>query len=72
MSMIVRREGRSLARYVHLGTGNYHARTARLYTDFGLFTCDAAIGEDVNKMFQQLTGMGKSHRLQHLFTYEVL
>ena len=47
MSLVIRREGRTLRRYVHLGTGNYHARTARLYTDYGMFTCDPAIGEDV-------------------------
>ena len=58
MSMVIRREGRVLRRYVHLGTGNYHARTARVYTDYGLFTCDKGIGEDVQKIFQQLTAMG--------------
>ncbi len=64
--LVVRREGRQLRRYVHLGTGNYHARTARLYTDYGLFTCDAAIGEDVQKVFQQLTAMGRVVRLKKL------
>jgi polyphosphate kinase len=49
---------------VHLGTGNYHPRTARLYTDYGLFTCDAAIGDDVQKMFQQLTAMGRVPKLK--------
>jgi polyphosphate kinase len=48
-----------LRRYVHLGTGNYHPRTAKLYTDFGLFTADEAICGDVHEMFQQLTGLGK-------------
>jgi polyphosphate kinase len=66
MTMIVRREGRRLRRYVHLGTGNYHTRTARVYTDFGLLTCDADIGEDVHKVFLQLTGMGKATRLAKL------
>ncbi|MCZ6853634.1 MAG: polyphosphate kinase 1 [Gammaproteobacteria bacterium] len=66
MSMVIRREGRSLRRYVHLGTGNYHTRTARLYTDYGLFTCDVAIGEDVQQIFQQLTSMGKVGRLKKL------
>jgi len=66
MSMVIRREGRQLRRYVHLGTGNYHARTARLYTDYGLFTCDKAIGEDVQKVFQQLTAMGRPGRLKKL------
>ena len=49
MLMVVRREGRLLRRYVHLGTGNYHARTARLYTDYGLLTGDKAVCEDVKK-----------------------
>jgi polyphosphate kinase len=48
-----------LKRYVHLSTGNYHSRTARLYTDFGLFTCDDAITTDVNNLFMQLTGLGR-------------
>jgi polyphosphate kinase len=66
MSMVIRREGRVLRRYVHLGTGNYHAKTARVYTDYGLFTCDKAIGEDVQKVFQQLTAMGRPGRLRKL------
>ncbi len=66
MSMVIRREGRVLRRYVHLGTGNYHARTARVYTDYGLFTCDKGIGEDVQKIFQQLTAMGRPGRLKKL------
>ena len=66
MCMVIRREGRTLKRYVHLGTGNYHTRTARLYTDYGLFTCDPAIGADVQKVFHQLTAMGKAGRLKKL------
>ena len=66
MCMVIRRERRSLKRYVHLGTGNYHARTARLYTDYGLFTCDPDIGNDVQKVFHQLTAMGKAGRLKKL------
>ena len=66
MILVVRREGRSLRRYVHLGTGNYHARTARLYTDYGLLTCDKAVGEDVNKLFHQLTGLGRVEKLKKL------
>jgi polyphosphate kinase len=54
-----------LRRYVHLGTGNYHPRTAKLYTDFGLFTADEAICADVHEMFQQLTGLGK-YRAPHV------
>lgn len=66
MIMVVRREGRQLRRYVHLGTGNYHARTARLYTDYGLLTCDQAFGEDVNKLFHQLTGMGRATKMKKI------
>jgi len=66
MLLVVRREGRTLRRYVHLGTGNYHARTARLYTDYGLLTCDKALSEDVNKIFHQLTGLGKAEKLKKL------
>ncbi len=66
MSMVVRREGRTLVRYVHLGTGNYHQRTTRLYTDYGLFTRDADFGEDVQQIFQQLTSMGKAGRLKKM------
>ncbi|MBV1904454.1 MAG: polyphosphate kinase 1 [Pseudomonadales bacterium] len=66
MSMVVRREGRKLQRFVHLGTGNYHARTARLYTDFGLFTCDEDMCEDVHKIFQLLTAMGREGKLKKM------
>ena len=66
MSLVLRREGRMLRSYTHLGTGNYHARNARLYTDFGLLTCDAAIGRDVRTVFQQLTSLGRPGRLKHL------
>ncbi len=59
MSLVLRREAGKLQPYVHLSTGNYHASTARIYTDYGLFTADAEIGEDVNRLFQQLTGLGK-------------
>ncbi|MDD2699689.1 MAG: polyphosphate kinase 1 [Sideroxydans sp.] len=67
MLMVVRREEGGLRRYVHLGTGNYHPRTARLYTDFGLFTCDADVCSDVNEIFVQLTGLGKASKLKHLW-----
>lgn len=66
MSMVIRREGRSLKRYVHLGTGNYHSRTTRLYTDYGLFTCNDDTGADVQQLFQQLTSMGRTRRLKTL------
>ena len=67
MAMVVRREDGKLCRYVHLGTGNYHQRTARLYTDFGLLTCHEEICEDVNDVFAQLTGLGKASKLRHLW-----
>ncbi len=66
MILVVRREGRVLRRYVHLGTGNYHEQTARTYTDYGFLTCDKAIGEDVHKLFLQLTGLGRATKLQKL------
>ncbi len=55
--MVVRREEKGLRRYCHLGTGNYHTKTARLYTDYGLMTADEAIGEDIHEIFLQLTGL---------------
>jgi polyphosphate kinase len=57
--LIVRREGNGVRHYVHIGTGNYHAKTAKLYTDFGLLTCDEAIGADVADMFNGLTGFAR-------------
>lgn len=66
MCMVIRREGRGLKRYVHLGTGNYHIRTTRLYTDYGLFTADKDLGEDVHRVFQQLTVMGKAGKLRRI------
>ena len=67
LAMVVRREGGRLRRYCHLGTGNYHSRTATLYTDFGLFTCDEDICADVNDVFMQLTSLGKAGKLRHLW-----
>ncbi len=67
MLMVVRREDGKLRRYVHLGTGNYHPRTARLYTDFGLFTCNEEVCADANEVFNQLTSLGKAHKLHHLW-----
>ncbi|MEX7476086.1 polyphosphate kinase 1, partial [Acinetobacter baumannii] len=67
MILVVRREQDKIKRYVHLGTGNYHAVNAKIYTDFGLLTNDAEICEDVHKIFQELTGMGKMAKLKKLF-----
>ncbi|MDR9432513.1 MAG: polyphosphate kinase 1 [Spiribacter sp.] len=66
MLLVVRREGRRLRHYVHLGTGNYHSRTARLYTDYGLLTANPVIGEDVHQVFLQLTSLGKVSALSAL------
>ena len=57
--LVVRREGDGVRHYVHVGTGNYHPTTARLYTDFGLLTCDDRIGADVADMFNFLTGFAR-------------
>ncbi|MGA0090234.1 MAG: polyphosphate kinase 1 [Burkholderiaceae bacterium] len=67
MCLVVRREKTGLKRYVHLGTGNYHPRTARLYTDFGLFTADPMLCADAHEVFHQLTGLGKARPLRKLW-----
>ncbi|KFN41185.1 polyphosphate kinase 1 [Arenimonas oryziterrae] len=66
MQLIVRREGKVLRRYVHLGTGNYHSGTARTYTDIGLMTCNPEIAADVHGMFQQLSGLAPAIKLKRL------
>jgi polyphosphate kinase len=66
MSMVVRRETDGLRRYCHLGTGNYHPRTARGYTDYSLFTCDPRVGQDVHELFLQLTSLTQTPRLTRL------
>jgi len=66
MLLIVRREGRKLRRYVHLGTGNYHSGTARAYTDLSLITSDPDIGNDVHQLFQQLSGLASKMKLECL------
>jgi polyphosphate kinase len=58
--LVVRREGSGVRHYVHIGTGNYHAKTARLYEDFGLFTTDREIAQDVAELFNALTGAARS------------
>ncbi|MGH8185156.1 MAG: polyphosphate kinase 1, partial [Steroidobacteraceae bacterium] len=64
--MVVRRESGHLRRYCHVGTGNYHLKTARAYTDYGLFTCDEAIGEDLHELFLQLTSLTRVPRLRKI------
>jgi polyphosphate kinase len=66
MLLIVRREGRRLRRYVHLGTGNYHAGTTRAYTDFGLISADPDLGNDTDLIFRQLSGLAPAIRLKRL------
>ena len=63
MMLIVRREESGLRHYAHLGTGNYHPRTARMYTDYGLLTADTAICKDMHNVFLQLTSLGKLGKL---------
>jgi polyphosphate kinase len=72
MSLVVRREDgpegtKALRRYVHLATGNYHPRTARLYTDFGLMTSNEDLCSDVNEVFKQLTGLGRASKMKHVW-----
>jgi polyphosphate kinase len=66
MLLVVRREEGRLKRYAHLGTGNYHAGNARLYTDFSYMTADAAVCRDVHEVFMQLTGVGQAADLERL------
>ena len=67
MVSILRRENGNFVRYAHLGTGNYHAGNARLYTDYSLLTANPELCEDVSKLFNQLIGMGKTLRMKKLF-----
>ncbi|HEX3277313.1 MAG TPA: polyphosphate kinase 1 [Thermoleophilaceae bacterium] len=66
--LVVRREGSGVRHYVHIGTGNYHAKTARLYEDFGLFTTDRALGADVAELFNTLTGAARSPTFRKVIT----
>jgi len=66
MIMVVRREEKKLRRYIHLGTGNYHPRTARLYTDYGLFTCAPVLGQDIHQVFLQLTSLGNFTKISKI------
>jgi len=65
-SLVVRREGRGLRRYVHIGTGNYNPRTARSYVDLGLLSCDPALGADVTDLFNFLTGVSRQQQFRKL------
>ena len=72
MVLVVRREvasdgTRVLRRYAHLGTGNYHSGTARVYTDFGLFTANEEMTADVHEIFQQLTGLGSAKKMKRIW-----
>ncbi len=66
MCLVLRREEKELRNYVHLGTGNYHRKTAQIYTDYGLFSCDKELGDDVRRVFTQLTSLGKVSKLNKL------
>jgi polyphosphate kinase len=66
LALVVRREPGGIRRYCHLGTGNYHPRTARQYTDYGLFTCNDQIGQDVHELFLQLTSLTQTPKLNRL------
>ncbi|WP_306304390.1 polyphosphate kinase 1 [Methylogaea oryzae] len=67
MLLILRREQKQLRYYVHLGTGNYHPSTAKFYTDYGLFSADPELGEEVRKVFVQLTSLGRMSKLHKLY-----
>jgi polyphosphate kinase len=66
LALVVRREGDGVRTYAHIGTGNYHVKTARLYTDFGLFTCDPVLTRDVVTLFHHLTGYSRAPRFEKL------
>ena len=67
MLLVVRREQGRLKRYVHLGTGNYHPKTARLYTDYGLLSSNKALGADVHEVFMQITSLTSTAALKMLY-----
>ena len=71
ISLVVRREGDSIRRYVHLGTGNYNPATARIYTDFGFFTCNEMIADDATHFFNSLTGYSRKDEPHELLVAPV-
>jgi polyphosphate kinase len=68
MALVVRREAGKLKRYVHLGTGNYHRGTTRIYTDYGYLSSNRNLGEDVHKVFMQITSLTEAENLVKIFT----
>ena len=66
VTMVIRKEGEGIRRYLHLGTGNYNAVTARIYEDIGMFTCDEAMGADVTDLFNYLTGYSTKQHFKKL------
>ena len=71
ISLVVRREGSGLRRYVHLGTGNYNPKTARIYIDLGLLTCQPELGADATDLFNYLTGLSRQHQFRRLLVAPV-
>ena len=71
IALVVRREADGIRRYIHLGSGNYNSRTARLYTDVGLFTCSPSIGADVSDLFNSLTGYSRQRLYRKLLVAPV-
>jgi len=71
LALVVRREGDGLRTYAHIGTGNYHVKTARMYTDYGLFTCDPVISRDVVNLFHHLTGYSTAPAFERLLVAPV-
>jgi polyphosphate kinase len=71
IALVVRREGEAIRRYVHLGTGNYNALTARIYTDFGFFTCEERIADDATHFFNAMTGYSRKNEPQELLVAPV-
>src|SRR5690606_22935427 len=66
LALVVRQEGGALRRYAHIGTGNYNPKTARIYEDFGLLTCDEQIGDDLTRLFNELSGYAIEKKFKRL------